>query len=220
MFTLMSMGLFAIAAVLPTWQGEATPYFLAAIAILGGWLVAAPQIATDIQTINFTVILTDASAFWELYKPTLLREVEEILPPTELSPREVPNSTAVNATLAKWTFLSHLNRLNLGAALGVILAVLGLMVAPTLQTYHWGYWSPAALAYALVFSRVVDVVLAMASVVMVRTWSQDLQAIGAINEAEKQADGREPSASGDGPVQPQARTGREPGVQAGGPRPQ
>lgn len=177
-------GLFLGAAALPTWSGESVPYFLAAIAILGTWLIATPQIIAAMEAVDFSAFIPAVVA---LFKEDLIPVARRFGVKADLSPRDTAQLGALGPVLAQQVtsavFLPVVGQLTSGAGVSLLVAVVGIMVAPLLQHYHAAYWSPAALLYALVFPYLVAVTLLIVILVMARTMAAALGADLAIKEA-------------------------------------
>ncbi len=151
---------FAAAGAIPTWPTEWVPYFTAVILILGAWLLVCPRLIAGI----------DLAA----------RQLREVQAPAASAAGSslawhgrsaAPQSAALDLVPALVSRLVFL--LAAPAGLGIAASLLSLMAAPILQAnYHWGYWSPVALLYAIPFPIVVLAALAVVLTVWLRSLAE------------------------------------------------
>lgn len=153
------------------------PYFLAAVAILGAWLIATPQLVAEVQRLDFRPFFPRATSLFNEYLVPVARRfgvTEEVT--LEQRSQLASIAPVMAKQVANGVFVPLIGQLTVGAGPTLILSVIGIMVTPLLQHFHFSYWSPAALMYALVFPYLVGVTFTTLAVVIMRTMGGALAA--------------------------------------------
>jgi len=149
---------------LPTWPGESTLYSLALVALIGGWLIAAPQLTQVVTSADYRVLkpgpgtthrflaaLRRVHVDFPAVNPTEEREIDDWL--TRMTSRIIP------LFLVRLVF-----RLGVRALVLLIIAVAGFFIGPALATVHGPRgWSPVSLLYAV---TVPDVLMMLTSLLL------------------------------------------------------
>lgn len=134
------------AAALPTWPGESTPWFLSLVALTVAWLLAAPQMASQLAASEFTNLQPVLHRLRERYYARLSARGYSVDP----SDAQADERLVARLLRMEIPYLSTLSVARQSMTLSGLAAVelAGLLVAPTIQRFHVGYWHWVALWYA------------------------------------------------------------------------
>jgi len=178
---------------LPTWPGEPTLYSLALVALIGGWLIAAPQLTEAVASADYSVLKPGPGTTRRFL--SALRKVNPDFP--DINPNE---EKEIDDWLARLTsriiplFVFRLVfRLGVRALILLVIAVAGFFIGPALATVHGPRgWSPVSLLYAVT----VPDVLMMLALLLLPVMAHNIIAAIKVNQEAPGPDG--PTAAGAG----------------------
>ncbi len=184
-------------SLLPTWPGEAVPYFLGVLGLTGAWGIAAAQAVRELDGRRLTPLISRL-----VLVNTSVRDKVGLLDST------VRDSSTQGAagldTTSTDTFmapgLAHfasalVTRQVIEIAPVSIVALVGLMVAPTLQADKWGFWHPVALWYSAPLPYLLGILFTMPMLLVARLYAgraeleEQIQLSGAGEESQVPAGG-------------------------------
>lgn len=169
--------LFVVGAVLPTRPGESTVVFLGAFGLLGAWLVSAPQFIGAITDIDLAPVIPRVPALWQRLTGVAAKHDPTV---PELAKSDVQKLATEAPVLARdvagAALLPYATGVAIDVALGLIIALLGLMVGPLLQPIRFGYWSPVSVLYGAILPIVVMAVFTLVAVIAGRALIASLAA--------------------------------------------
>jgi hypothetical protein len=149
-------------AVAPTWAGEAVAVFTAFLALAIAWLIAVPLTMESISTADLG-LLGRGLRQWRRAVVAVAKERK-----VSLDEEAATGTTSSSrlwrllTPLAPFAILQLIYRQSLRSMMLGVMAVAGLLIGPTLERWHWGYWSPVAVLLALsvpLAGRIVGVLL-------------------------------------------------------------
>ncbi|MGH9043640.1 MAG: hypothetical protein ACRDVP_02175 [Acidimicrobiales bacterium] len=159
------------AAAIPTWPGEWNSYFLGVIGVSIAWLIGAPQLIASFERLNIQPVADRLDSL----RMEVKQRIAEQGHPWESMPEETRSRIRQRWPAATTTGAFRLVRILLhrqavGLAEALVAAFVGLMVAPTIEPYHIGYWHPVSLLYALPLPFVMSVVFIVGAGLTLRVY--------------------------------------------------
>lgn len=163
------LGVALAGSLLPTWPGEAAPYFLAVVGLTGAWVIAAPQLASAMATMDLKLVIARLMRFDQQVRA---RAAGPPTPPgSQQRPEdEQPRVAALLRHGLPYFAAVMLTRQVLGVAPVLAVAIVGIMVAPHFQAFHWGFWHPVALWYSAPLPYVLSIVVTIPMLMVARLY--------------------------------------------------
>ncbi len=176
---------FVLATALPTWPSEPVAVFTAFLALAIAWLLAVPLTMDSISNADLA-LLSRGFRKWRNSIVAVAKERDVLL--------EVPSSDGgppasrvlrLLTPLAPFAILQLIYRQSTrSVALGVI-AIVGLLVGPSLATVHVGYWSPVSLILGLSVPLAGRLVFVLLLPVMFQVYLAGLRADEAVRRMQR-----------------------------------
>jgi len=171
-----------LCSLLPTWPGEAAPYFLAVVGLTGAWVIAAPHVASELATVDAASVAPRLLALEHEVRARAAGTwgVEAAKPPDRPAADDALRSLFVRHFLPYFGSVM-LTRQVLGVAPVSVVAIVGIMEAPRVQALHFGFWHPVGLWYALPLPYVFSIVMAIVMLMVARLYLSAAQLADRVN---------------------------------------
>lgn len=174
---IVTVVIFVVTAAAPTWPGESVVLFSALLALSGAWLIAVPSFEVSLSSADHRLL---QRGLREMGADVLQAIKEEGLDLTAEVPAEERSrlgglTARFAAQLTPHMVLRILFGQSTRAVVLGVLALAGLMGGPQLERFHFGYWTPVAVWYALCMPLALRLLTALIVPLLLRTYLSALR---------------------------------------------